>query len=59
MGTRSKGPLQKPLSIICGGRYFLRDCRLKTGREFNPLPRPPKFLICPHRRKFKKRHSDT
>lgn len=58
MGTRSKGPFENPVSIICGGVLFLTDHRQKTGREFNPLPRPPKFLVCPHRRKFKKRHAD-
>ena len=58
MGTRSKGPFESPITMLVCGQYFLIERRQKTGREFNPLPRPPKFLVCPHRRKFKKRHAD-
>jgi hypothetical protein len=46
MGSRSKGPLKRPETF---------DRRLKTGREFNPLPRPPKFLVCPCHRASQRR----
>ncbi len=58
MGSRSKGPYDNLVMVVRGDRCIFTNSRQKTGREFNPLPRPPKFLVCPCHRKCKKRHSD-